>query len=97
MKELVGGCGARAVSRKTPIYFICIIPKPQQKWTLNCELLQNLYNSSSFIGASAFQKNLLTSNIIAAVTNKKVKENFGIVMLLSALLPTVENLSFPLV
>ena len=22
---LVGGCGARAVSRKTPIYFICII------------------------------------------------------------------------
>ena len=22
---LVGGCGARAVSRKTPIYFICIL------------------------------------------------------------------------
>ena len=42
------------------------------QWTLNRELLQNLYNSSSLIGASACQRNLLTSNI-AAVTNKKSK------------------------
>ena len=58
---------------KTLIYFIYINQKPQQKWTLNRKLLQNLYNYSSFSGASAFQRNLLTSNIIAAVTNKNLK------------------------
>ena len=34
--ELVGGCGARAVTRKTPIYFIIII-RP-----LACEQLHNI-------------------------------------------------------
>ena len=41
--HLVGGCGARAVSRKTPIYFMCNIqegakklPPPSNKTLLLC-------------------------------------------------------------
>ena len=30
-----GGCGARAVSRKTPIYFIVIYPNHTQQWLIS--------------------------------------------------------------
>ena len=38
---LVGGCGAQAVSRQTPIYFIVVVTQ-NRKWDLTEELMTNI-------------------------------------------------------